>query len=419
MPPGTVRGVRQRFAASALNYRVLRLLGSRLPRVTRGWMPWVGLDRYAAIGLPGPGWVRLRPILAGVCGTDIALLTGRTSAVLSPFSSFPAVLGHEVVGLVDEVGDEVAGFAPGDRVVLDPVLACVVRGLSPCRWCADGHPGLCLRTAEGSLAPSPMIGFSRDLPGGWSDELVAHVTQLHAVPAGMSDETAVMVEPFSVALHAVLATPPAAGERAVVIGGGTMGLCVTAALRLVAPDVEVTVVARYPAQRTMAERFGAGVASDPLQAAVARAGAQRHRPLVGDDVLIGGFEQIYDCVGTARSLDASLRVAAPRGRVAIVGGPAVIRDLDWTLAWTRELRIEGSYVYGTEHGMPGAPHTMDAAMRLLADHPELPLGELVTHRFGLEDWRGAMATALDRGRAGALKIAFVPGTAGDRRAARR
>jgi threonine dehydrogenase-like Zn-dependent dehydrogenase len=408
MPERTVRGIRQRFAASALNYRALRLFGPRLPRLTGGWMPWVGLDRYAPVALPGADWVRLKPTLAGVCGTDIALLTGRTSAILSPFASFPAVLGHEVVGVVAEVGDAVDGFAPGERVVLDPVLACVTRGLPPCPRCADGHPGLCLRSADGRLAPAPMIGFSRDLPGGWSDEVVAHASQLHAVPAGLSDETAVMVEPFSVALHAVLAAPPAAGERAVVIGGGTMGLCSVAALRLVAPDVEVTLVARHRVQRDMGERFGASVTSDPLKAAVERAGARRHRPLVGDDVLSGGFEQVYDCAGTARSLDASLRVAAPRGRVVVVGGPAIIRELDWTLVWTRELRIDGSYVYGTEQGLPGAPHTMDAAMRLLADHPELALGDLVTHRFRLEEWRRAMATALDRRGSGALKVVFVP-----------
>ena len=408
MPERTIRGVRQRFAASALNYRALRLFGGRLPRLTRGWMPWVGLDRYPPIELPAADWVRLRPTLSGVCGTDMSLLTGRASAILSPFASFPAVLGHEVVGVVEEAGAAVDGFRRGDRVVLDPLLGCVARGLEPCRWCTDGHPGLCLHTAEGRLAPAPMIGFSRDLPGGWSDEVVAHVSQLHAVPPGLSDETAVMVEPFSVALHAVLAAEPAAGERVMVIGGGTMGLCAAAALRLVAPDVEVTLVARHPVQRAMGERLGASVVSDPLSAAVERAGARRYRPLVGEDVLTGGFEQVYDCAGTARSLDASLRVAAPRGRVVLVGGPGIIRGLDWTLAWTRELRIDGSYVYGTEHGLPGAPHTMDAAMRLLADHPELPLGELVTHRFRLEEWRRAMATALDRRGSGALKVVFTP-----------
>jgi len=397
MPERTVRGVRQRFAASALNYRALRLFGGIVPRLARGWMPWVGLDRYAPPALPGPDWVRLRPILSGVCGTDMALLTGKASAAMSPFASFPAVLGHEIVARVADVGA---------RVVVDPLLGCVPRGLQPCPSCAGGEPGLCLRTAEGHISPAPMLGYCHDLPGGWSDEMVAHASQLHPVPDALSDEAAVMVEPLSVALHAVLAAPPADGEQVLVIGAGTMGLCTVAALRLAAPAADITLIARHAAQRDLGERFGATVRGSALDAAVERAGARRHRPLVGEDVLTGGFGQVYECVGSATSLASALRVAAPRGRVAIVGGPAIIRDLDWTLAWTRELRLEGSYVYGTERGLPGAPHTMDAAMRLLAEHPDLPIGELVTHRFRLEQWPRAMAAALDRRRSGAIKIVF-------------
>ncbi|HEX6139182.1 MAG TPA: alcohol dehydrogenase catalytic domain-containing protein [Candidatus Limnocylindria bacterium] len=409
MPEPSVRGIRQRFAPSAIGFHTLRVVGPRLPRLAGGWMPWLGLDRYLPPALPGPDWVRLRPILSGVCGSDIALLTGKASAILSPFASFPAVLGHEVVATITETGPGVQGWSSGERVALDPVLSCVPRGLEPCDWCRRGHTGLCLRTAEGLIAPAPMLGFCRDLPGGWSEAMVAHASQLHRVPEVLSDEAAVMVEPFSVALHGVLARPPGPGERVLVIGAGTMGLCVAAALRLAAPGAAVTVVARHAVQRRLAERFGATVARSPLEAAVERAGARRHRPLVGQDVLVGGFDQVYDAVGTARTLDAALRVAAPRGRVVIVGGPAQVSTLDWTLAWTRELRIQGTYVYGVEESLPGRPHTMDAAMDMLAAHPELPLGELVTHRFRLEEWRRAMAAALSRGRSGALKIVFAPG----------
>lgn len=400
MPERTVRGIRQRFAASALNYRALRLLGGQIPRLTRGWMPWLGLDAFAPPELPGPDWVRVRPILSGICGTDLALLTGKASAVMSPFASFPAVLGHEVVGEVDD----------GGRVVVDPLLGCVPRGLDPCEWCADGLPGLCLRLADGPMAPAPMFGFNRDLPGGWSEEMVVHASQLHPVPEGLSDEAAVMIEPLSVALHGVLGATPAAGERVLVLGAGAIGLCAVAALELAAPRAEVTVVARHEVQHRMAERLGAeAVARDPLQAAVDRTGARRHRPLVGRDVLTGGFDQVYDCVGSASSLDAAIRVARPRGRIVILGGPAEIDRLDWTLAWTRELRIEGSYVYGREAAAEGAPHTMDLAMRLLLEHPGVPIGQVVTHRYGLGEWRQAMAAALNRRASGALKVVFAVG----------
>ena len=403
MPDRTVHGVRQRFAASALNYRALRLGGGRLPRLAWGWMPWLGLDAFTAPDPPGPDWVRLRPILSGICGTDMALLTGKASAVMSPFASFPAVLGHEVLAEVVEGGAT-------ERVVLDPLLSCGLRGLDPpCGWCADGQPGLCLRPTDGFLAPAPMIGFSRDLPGGWSEEMIAHRSQLHRVPDNLSDEQAVLVEPFSVALHGVLARPPAASERVLVIGAGAMGLCTVAALRMVVPAVRIVVVGRHAHQRDLARRLGADVVrSSALDAAVEEAGSRRYRPLVGRDVLVDGFDQVYDCAGTRSSLDDAIRTTRPSGRIAILGGPGEIGRLDWTLVWTRELRIEGSYVYGREASLPCQPHTFDEAMRLMLEHAELPLGELVTHQYPLEQWRAAMAAALDRGASGALKVVFAP-----------
>jgi threonine dehydrogenase-like Zn-dependent dehydrogenase len=398
----SLRGLRLRFGASATNHAALRLLGSRVPRLTRGWMPWLSLDRYNPPPLRGADWVRLRPTLSGICGTDIGLLTGHASAVLSPFASFPAVLGHEVVGIVEETGQ---------RVVLDPVISCSVRGLEPCRQCAAGRARFCLRAADGDLSPGMLIGYCADLPGGWSDGMVAHTSQLHPVPDQLSDEVAVLLEPFSVALHAVLARPPATAERVLVIGGGTLGLCAVAALRLVEPRAEAILLARHDAQRVMGERLGASVAPGgrdaAVQAAIRHAGARAHRSILGQTVLSGGFAQVYDAVGSRRSLADAMRVAEPGGRVVLVGGPGEVGGLDWTLAWSRELRIDGTYVYGAEASVPGGPHTFDEAIRLLLANPEMPLGELVTHRFRLEDWRRAMAVSLSRGKTRALKVVFA------------
>ncbi|MGH2358346.1 MAG: zinc-dependent alcohol dehydrogenase [Candidatus Limnocylindria bacterium] len=410
----SVRGVRLRVAASAVNHRALQLFGRVVPRLAGGRMPWLTLDRYERPALPGPAWARLRPILSGICGTDLSLLTGRASAVLSPFASFPAVLGHEVVGAVEEAGAD-AGVAVGQRVVLDPVISCHVRGLEPCEACVGGAARFCRRAADGPMAPGMLIGYCHDLPGGWSESMLAHASQLHAVPSTLPDEVALLVEPFAVALHAVLAEPPEDGNRVLVVGGGSVGLCTLAALRLAAPGAEVAIVVRHDAQADLASRLGAHhVVRDQdgrgaERAAVTLVGALPHRPLVGPSVLVGGFEQVYDCVGSRSSLAASLRVASPGGRVVLVGGPAEIERLDLTLAWTRELRVHGTYVYGREASVAGAPHTFDHAMGLLAAHPELPLGELVTHRFGLEDWRQALATALGRRAHGSLKVAFAPG----------
>lgn len=406
-----MRGLGVRVGSSALNYRALRTFGTLLPRWTGGWMPWLGMSSYTLPDLPGPEWVRLTPLLSGICGSDLSMLTGRASAILSPFSSFPAILGHEVVAVVAEAGER-SGVTTGQRVVLDPIISCAVRGLDPCLGCRDGTPALCRRATEGSLAPGMLIGFCRDLPGGWSEGMLAHASQLHPVPDGLSDETAALAEPLACGLHAVLARPPTAGERALVIGGGAIGLGTVAALRMVAPATEVTIVVRHPVQADLATRLGAHhVVVDrdgdgAQRAAVEHAGAREHAALAGSPTLTGGFELVYECVGTAASLGAAQRVTTPRGGLALIGSVTLVNGLDLTLAWARELRITGNYVYGREASVPGQPHTMDYLMRLLSAEGAPDVGGLVTHRFRLADWRAAIRAAMGRERAASVKVVF-------------
>jgi threonine dehydrogenase-like Zn-dependent dehydrogenase len=406
-----MRGLGVRVGSSALNYRALRAFGTLVPRWTGGWMPWLGMSSYALPALPGPEWVRLTPLLSGICGSDLSMLTGRASAILSPFSSFPAILGHEVVAVVAEAGPA-AGVEAGQRVVLDPVISCAVRGLDPCVACRAGTPALCRRATEGTLAPGMLIGFCRDLPGGWSEGMLAHATQLHPVPAGLSDETAALAEPLACGLHAVLARPPADGERALVIGGGAIGLGTLAALRMIAPATETTIVVRHPVQAELATRLGAQhVVVDrggdgAHRAAVEHAGAGEHRALAGGPTLTGGFELVYECVGNAASLDAAQRVTAARGALALIGSVSIVKGLDLTLAWARELRITGNYVYGREASLPGQPHTIAHLLRLLASDGAPDVTGLVTHRFRLDDWRAAIHTAMGHGPAASVKVVF-------------
>ena len=406
----TFRGLGLRLGASSLNQRALALIGPRLPRLT-GQMPWLALATRPELPLPGAGWARVTPLLSGICGSDLALLTGKASGVLSPFASFPAVLGHEVVGVIAEVGTDM-GLAPGQRVVVDPVISCAVRGLEACPSCLAGRYALCQRAADGELSPGMMTGYCRDLPGGWSDEMLVHRSQLHPIPDELPDEVAVLVEPLSIALHAVLADPAQDGERVVTIGGGTIGLGTVAALRLTGFAGDITSVVRHAFQAAMAGRLGATRTiidrrgDGPIRAALEVVGARAFRPLVGAPVLSGGFERVYDCVGSRSSLEAAMRVAGPRGRIVLIGSAFEIDRLDLTLAWTRELRIIGSYCYGREASVEGEPHTFEHLLRLIGEHPELPLAELVTHRYPLHRWREAIGTALGRGGRQAVKVVF-------------
>jgi threonine dehydrogenase-like Zn-dependent dehydrogenase len=380
-----------------------------LPTLKTGNIPGLALIDAERIELPGPDWVRLRPRYSGICGSDISMLTNRSGPSLLPFVSFPLVPGHEVVADVAETGSGAGELAVGQRVIVNPVISCAIRGLVPCRSCQAGLPGLCVRAAEGELSPGMLIGFCRDLPGGWSREMIAHRTQVFPIPDDISDRTAVLIEPFSVAVHALLKHPPASGDQVLIIGGGQIGLLVLAALRMLGHDNAVTVLTRHALQSERAEEFGAthvlrgATAGD---AATQIAGARAYQPLRGPRVYAGGFEMVFDCVGSTRSVDESLRVAGPNGRIVLIGCASEMKRLDLSFIWARELTLSGCYVYGKEPSLDGAPHTYEVATRLIRENPSIDLSLLVSHAFPLAEWRTAMQVSLARGRHSALKVLF-------------
>src|SRR5262249_25281114 len=155
--------------------------------------------------LPNAAWVRVKPILSGICGSDLATITASGSPFFAPLTSFPFTFGHEVVGAVEEVGAEVRSVQVGERVVIEPVLHCGVRGIDPpCEPCSRGNYGNCTNVCAGVISPGVQTGYCRETGGGWSSSLVAHEIQLHRVPNGVADKAAVLTEPFSCVLHSVL-----------------------------------------------------------------------------------------------------------------------------------------------------------------------------------------------------------------------
>src|SRR5215472_2279940 len=202
--------------------------------------------------LPAPSWVRVRNRLAGVCGSDFPLIYVDGDFRIAPAAlpghrlSYP---GHEVVGEVIEVGDDVQQLRVGDRVVLQYAPNCISAGVQPpCRMCATGNYNLCER---GSLPDPQPIG------GGWSEEMLLHEQQLFRVSPEMSDEQAVLLEPSAVAIHAVLRRLPEAGDHVLIIGAGTIGLLILQVIRALSPQARVSVMARYPFQVEQATRMGA------------------------------------------------------------------------------------------------------------------------------------------------------------------
>lgn len=383
-----------RFSRSVPRFAAARVAGSLTPGGGARVGPLALVEMPDPVPPADPGWHQVRPVLAGICGSDLATVGGRSSRYFEPIVSFPFVPGHEVVGVLDD----------GARVVLEPVLGCVARGIDPpCPACAAGHTGRCAHFTLGHLRPGLQTGYCADTGGGWSTLLVAHDSQLHRVPEAISDAAAVMVEPAACAIHGVLraAVPP--GGLVAVLGAGTLGLCTIAALRRFALPDTVVVGAKHPEQRDGARRLGADLAVAPAE--VRRAVRRTTRSLTVGGRLSGGADAVIDCVGSAASLAEALSVTRPGGRVTLIGMPGPER-IDLAPLWQREIELVGAYAYGVEDpGGTGPVRTFDLAFDLVAS---ADLGRLVTARYPLERYREAIEHASAAGARGAVKIVFEP-----------
>ncbi len=392
------------FRRNLPRYAAARVAGSITPGrgASAGPLKLVDLDTSRT---PGPDWVRVRPRLSGICGSDLATVDGRSARYFEPLVSFPFVPGHEVVGDLDN----------GSRVVLEPVLGCVSRNLDPtCTPCAEGHLGNCEHTSFGDLEPGIQIGSCHDTGGGWSTAFNAHPSQLHPVPETLDDEAAVMVEPTACGVHAALMAEVPEGGVVAVLGAGTLGLVTLAALRAHATPGTVVATARYPEQRRQAAALGADqvVAPDEIRRAVRRITGSRAigAPGLGEtpteglvDRLTGGADVVIDCVGSSSSLTDALAIVRPRGRIVLVGMPAEV-SLELTPLWHREITLVGAYTYGTETLPDGTERrTFDLAADLVG---AASLGSLVSATYPLARYRDALEHAASAGRRGATKIAF-------------
>ena len=209
-----------------------------------------------------PDWYVVRPVRTGICGSDSKQILldfdGDTDSAMSGFATFPQVLGHEVVGVVHSAGPAAEGFDIGDRVVLNPWLTCVTRGVSPiCPACEAGDLSLCWSFTEGDLSAGIHTGVSSDATGGYAELLPAHSSMLFPVPEALDDHAAVLADPFAVSLHSVTRHPPPRSGRVLVWGAGSLGASAIAILRTLFPEVEVGVVARFDSQADLAVRLGA------------------------------------------------------------------------------------------------------------------------------------------------------------------
>jgi threonine dehydrogenase-like Zn-dependent dehydrogenase len=353
---------------------------------------------------PGPDWVVLRPRLCGICGSDLRLLQGAESFLLEPYASMPAVLGHEVVAEVLEAppGSE---WQAGDRVVVEPVLPCAVRGVPPCRYCAAGSYNLCENFLTGDLAPGAVLGFTRGVGGGMAHMMAAHPSRLVRVPDNLPDEVAVLTDSVASALQPVLDNFPADQNTVVVYGAGIIGQHLVRLLRALGSGARVTMVARHPFQAELAAAGGADVVlSSPGRSQLGEAvGASLVPTTLGGGNLEGGADLFFDCVGSNSSLQEGLLTLRGRGTYVLVGTAGALGPVDFSSLWFRELKLTGSSMYG--HGVFQGQkiRTYEKAVEVLA-RGDYPFQGLISHRFRLTDYRRAFKAAFDKRRHQSLKV---------------
>ncbi|HET7478937.1 MAG TPA: zinc-binding dehydrogenase [Rubrobacteraceae bacterium] len=394
-----------RYKKSVPRYLLMRVGSKRFKSLETSRLAPLQLEDVPEPKLPTPEWVRVKPLLSGICGSDLGTLSSENSPYFSPITSPPFVMGHEVVGVVAESN---SGFERGERVVLEPALGCAVRGIEPlCPFCVSGRHALCLNVTKGSISPGIQTGFCRDTGGGWSQRtLVAHPSQLHRVPDSVPDEAAVAIEPLACAVHAALKVSPGPDETTLVIGAGSVGLFTVAAVRRLTEAGRIICVAKHERQRQEALRLGADEVVRPKEVYTTlpnMLGTDVYKPELGKPVVMGGADKVFECVGSAGTMEDAVRLTKPRGEVALVGMPGARSSLDLTALWYKEVDMAGTYAYGIEDYRGERVSSFELALRIA---PEINLETMVGPLFRLEEYREAIAAARSSGREGHVKVAF-------------
>ena len=278
----------------------------------------------------------------GICGSDLTLVGW----------NLPVTLGHEIAGVLD-----------GRRYCVEPTVRC-----GACDQCLRGATQRC----RGPL-PHGLLGVAFD--GGMAERVAVPEQCLVPLPDGLAVCDAGLVEPLAVSWHALHMAGATAGDRVLVIGGGSVGLLTVAAAR--AMGLEVDLQARHDHQRAAGERLGAG---------------SPH----------GQYEITVEAAGSDSALAACVKRATPGGRIAVVGMPQGDLRVAGIPFVMNELSMVGCNCYGSGHG----EREFARAAMVLAENPEIA-STVITHRFPLADAPEAFRVAADRA-SGAIKVVLEP-----------
>jgi L-iditol 2-dehydrogenase len=264
---------------------------------------------------PGPGELLIRVRATGLCGSDLHFYTGDRAA------TYPQILGHEFSGDVVKVGEDVSGFAVGDRVTAEPNFSC-----GECLYCREGLPNLCVSR----------VGLAIDTAGTLAEYVVVPARFTWKLPEVMSYHQGALVEPLMVAIHAMRRGRVRVGDALAVMGCGAIGLLTVAAAKVA--GARVFAVDIVPEKLEMARTLGAEEAFNARE--VDALEAIRARTPDGQGPLI-----VYETAGVSVTVQQALSLVRSGGRVVLVGLSSEPAPLVPMSVARREVKIVGSFIY--------------------------------------------------------------------------
>ncbi|MDW8104510.1 MAG: alcohol dehydrogenase catalytic domain-containing protein [Armatimonadota bacterium] len=310
---------------------------------------------------PQRGEALVRVLQVGICGSDLHLF--RDGAIGDLKASLPFVLGHEAMGVVEEVTSPEYAHLVGKRVAIEPAIPCL-----RCEFCLRGDLNLCPNHFFLGLPPRP----------GAMQKRIAHPAHLlEPVPDHLSDAEAVLLEPLAIALHAVDLGKVRTGTSAAILGCGTMGLCTLMILKQIGVyPLFCTDLLEHRLQ--MARELGA---DETVNAAQADVIAEARRFTGGR-----GFDYVFECAGVDETQWQAAPLAAPGGKCLIVGtNPSGHVRLEGSAA-----RRKGLTIFMVRRSRL----TLKRAMTLV-EQGRVPLGKLSTHVFPMTQCQQAFDTAVE------------------------
>jgi L-iditol 2-dehydrogenase len=331
-------------------------------------IPQVGKLELVRLSKPElrPNTLLMRVAAAGICGTDPHILHGMYPATL------PVIPGHEYAGIVEDVGDGVEGFAPGDHITVDPNILCGV-----CSFCRRGKVHLCKN----------LIALGVNIPGGFAEFCAVPASQAFKLPKTLPLAHAALAEPVGCCLRGVDLAGITSGDRVVILGAGPMGAIILQLARMQGAS-QVIVVDPQKGRRKRAEDLGASWTIDPSIESVPDAIRAQYPD---------GIEVVFDCSGNVAAVRKALQIVMRGGTVMMYGVCPKDQNLEINPFWINdaEITIRGSY---------NNPNTMSRAIDLLASG-RLNGAAVATHFFPLDQGLVAFQTT---GSDECLKVLIEP-----------